>query len=128
MMIAGSIDADGEWEQSESLARSIETELVLAEILDLAEEGEEAALQRRQSLVALAKGIVHHLRTHLTIELQAGDLRREGEGGKVVPPAARSFTLEAGNKITIGSGNLVSATNAGFDVPRTAKTLTGKVK
>ena len=127
-MIPGSIDADGDWQQTESLARSIETELVQAEIIDLDDEGEEATLNRRQTLVAMAKGIVNHLRGHLEIELQPGDLRSEAEGGDAVPPAARNFNLQPGNQINIGAGDLVSAAGAGFDVPRTAKTLTGKVK
>lgn len=128
MLIPGSIDADGEWQQAQSLARSIEQALVGADLIDLAEEGEEATLQRRQTLVALSDGIIGYLKGHLEIELAAGDLRSKSEGGDAVPGSLKTFPLQPGNQIEIGTGSLRTAAAAGIDVPVSAKTLTGKVK
>lgn len=99
MMIAGTLSGNGEWIEAESMARSIERELVADELIDLDDETPEAALDRRKGLIALARGIVKHIQAEAVAEIPvaAGELRQTGESsvdGLSIRVPAGSKTLD----------------------------------
>lgn len=53
--------------QPGSMARAIEDAMVAAELIQLDEETPEAALDRRKAFIAIATGVINHLRTNLEI-------------------------------------------------------------
>lgn len=126
MLVPGAVNGAGEWVEAASLARAIESEMLADKLLDLAEEDEEATRQRRRTLIALAKGIVGHLRAHMDITVDPGALRATGEAAGQLPVSDASFTV-VGNQITIAAGALRAASAAGIRVPHTTKVLAGKV-
>ena len=126
MLIPGSVDAGGEWVESASLARAIETEMVADKLLELDDETEDATKQRRKTFIAMAKGIINHLKAHLDITIDAGALRNTGETAGQLPAASTNVPVVAG-QITIGVGAIRAAADAGIRVPHTTKVLSGKV-
>jgi hypothetical protein len=88
MMVAGSIDGSGEWNEAQSLARSIETSMVADGILSLEEETQDAMKQRRKSMIALARGIVTHLAANATVSVPVA----AGAINPGVPSAARNLS------------------------------------
>ena len=126
MLIPGSLDSSGEWGEAASLARSIEAAMIADDLLDLAEEDEAATKQRRRTFIAMAMGIVNHLRAHLDITIDAGALRTTGETAGQLPAASATFTL-VGSQITIGAGAIRAASATGIRLPHSTKTLSGTV-
>lgn len=127
MLVAGSVNSNGDWVEATSLARAIETELIAQELVDPAEETEDALLTRRKGLVALSRGIVTYLTANLDVVLNTGDLRNTGESGGQVPATQKSFTVSS-NQIVINAGALRGASDSGVRVPLATKTLAGKVR
>jgi hypothetical protein len=127
MMVPGSVNGNGDWVEPTSLARAIENELVAGELVDLAEETEDALLMRRKGLVAMSRGIVNYLKSNLEVVLEAGDLRSSGETSAQLPATAKTFTVSA-NQITIGAGALRAASESSVRVPLSQKSLVGKVR
>ncbi len=72
MLEPGGITGAGEWAQAGSLARAIEDAMVATELVDLAEDSDDVRIQRRQTLIAIATGIVTHVtaRMEVTVHLQ----------------------------------------------------------
>ncbi|MGH7391905.1 MAG: hypothetical protein ACREM3_20975 [Candidatus Rokuibacteriota bacterium] len=126
MLIPGSLSGDGEWVEASSLARAIETAMVADALLDLDDEGEEATRQRRRTFIAMAKGIIDHLKAHMDITIDAGALRTTGETNGQLPAADTSFSL-VGSQITISAGAIRAASATGLRVPLATRTLSGKV-
>jgi hypothetical protein len=88
MMVAGSIDGSGEWNEAQSLARSIEAAMVADGILSLADETQDATTQRRKSMIALARGIVTHVAANATVSVSVGT----GTVDPGIPSTARTFS------------------------------------
>jgi hypothetical protein len=126
MLIPGSVNADGEWGEAASLARAIETEMLADKLIELADEDEETTRQRRRTFVAMAKGIINHLKSHMDITVDPGALRATGEMAARLPAADTSFSVLAG-QITIAAGALRAASATGIRVPLATKVLSGKV-
>lgn len=124
MLQAGSLDASGEWVEAHSLALAIEAEMVVDALVDLEEETEEAMLQRRRTLIAMARGIVGYLKEQMELHLEPGDLRDTGEADARLPRA--DATLAAGTRIA--AGEVRAAADTGVRVPLAAKALAGKVR
>lgn len=55
-----------------SLARAIEDEMVHQGVLDLDSETEDAAEMRRKTFIAIATGVVNHLKGNLDVKIVAG--------------------------------------------------------
>jgi hypothetical protein len=91
MLVPGSL-SNGNWVESASLARAIETEMVAQGVLDLADETPEAVEQRRKTFVALGRAIVLHLTQHHQLVVAAGALGVEGAVGAQIPSAAKTLT------------------------------------
>lgn len=51
------------------MARAIEDALVAQGVLDLGEEDADAAEMRRKSFIAIATGVIAHLKTNLEVKL-----------------------------------------------------------
>ena len=126
MLNPGSVTSSGEWAEPTSLARAIEDEMVADELIDLAEDTEEMALQRRRTLAATARGIISYLKANMDVTVDAGTLRGTGETAGQLPAANRTFAVVAG-QVTIGAGTLRGAAEAGMRIPATARVLSGKV-
>ena len=62
----------GESLQPGSMAEAIELAMVDHELLDLDEETTEAAENRRKTFVAIATGVINHLKANLDITVAAG--------------------------------------------------------
>lgn len=126
MLNPGSVTSSGEWAEATSLARAIENEMVADELIDLAEDTEEMALQRRRTLAATARGIINYLKANMDVTVDAGALRGTGETAGQLPAANRTFAVVAG-QVTINAGQLRGAGEPGMRIPAAARTLSGKV-
>ncbi len=126
MMIPGSLDGNGEWVEANSLARSIEEEMLGDELIDLEEETEEATETRRRTFIALSRAVINHLKGNLEITVSEGDLRSADETDARLPRSNRSFPVVAG-EVMIQTGDLRPAGDQGTPIPLTTKTLSGKV-
>ena len=91
MLVAGSIINDAL--QGGSMARAIEDAMVAAELIKLDDETPEAALDRRKAFIAIATGIINHLRTNLEIvvadakfgnNIPSGTVKLLGAAGEVL--------------------------------------------
>ena len=69
MMIAGSIA--GNSLTPNSMARAIEDEMVNQGLIDLDDESEDEATQRRKTLVAIATGVINHIVARMEINVPA---------------------------------------------------------
>ncbi len=57
--------------QANSMARAIEDAMVAAALIDLGDETPEAALERRKAYIAIATGVINHLKAHIEIHVAA---------------------------------------------------------
>ena len=126
MLLPGTLTGSGEWVEAQSLARSIENEMVADKLIDLDDETEEAMLQRRKTMIAMARGIIIYFKAHVDITIEAGFLRNTGETAGRLPETGKTFTL-SGGQITISAGALRDQADSGMKVPLTTKVLAGKV-
>lgn len=126
MLRPGTLDAAGEWVEAQSLARSIEAAMVADGLIDLAEDTDETARQRRRTLVATARGIIDYFKANMDITVDAGALRGTSETAGQLPAADRTFNV-VGAQVTIAAGSLRAAGDAGMRVPLAQRTLSGKV-
>jgi hypothetical protein len=91
MLIPGSLSGT-DWGQPASMARSIENEMIAAGILALDDETPDATEQRRKTFIALATGIIGHLKSNHELQIAAGALGAQGNPGDNAPAAARTLT------------------------------------
>ena len=54
-----------------SMAAAIEQAMVAQDLLDLDEETEEAAEQRRKAFIAISTGVINHIKGHIEIVVAA---------------------------------------------------------
>jgi len=80
MLKAGSLV--GSALEAGSMARAIEDAMVAEGVLNLEEETEDAAEMRRKTFIAIATGVVNHLKGNLEITIVAGKFATNN------PPAA----------------------------------------
>lgn len=57
--------------EANSMARAIEDAMVAQEVIKLDEETEEAAENRRKAFIAIATGVINHLKANLEIKVVA---------------------------------------------------------
>lgn len=55
-----------------SMARAIEDAMVAQGVLDLDEETQDAAEMRRKTFIAIATGVISHLKSQLEVKVAAG--------------------------------------------------------
>ena len=70
MLKPGFIDNNQRLEAG-SMARAIEDAMVAQSLVDLDEETPEAAENRRKAFIAIATGVINHLKAHLEIVVAA---------------------------------------------------------
>lgn len=126
MMKPGTLDGDGDWVESQSMARSIENEMISDSLIDLNSETHDATQQRRKTIIAMSRGIINHIKTNLDIQMDAGVLRSASEISGGIPSTSKNFTVASG-QITVSAGALRGANDASIPVPPTTRTLSGKV-
>lgn len=73
-----------------SMAEAIELAMVAQDLLDLDEETDEAAENRRKTFIAIATGVINHIKGHLEITVSTGKF------GGSVPPSTTSLRGSAG--------------------------------
>ncbi len=54
-----------------SMAHAIELAMVAADLIDLDEETEDAAEQRRKTFIAISTGVINHIKANLDIRVSA---------------------------------------------------------
>jgi hypothetical protein len=78
--------------EPDSMAMAIEQAMLAEGVFDAEDDTPEAAEQRRKALVAIAKGVVAHLRSHLEIVVVANKLAAN-------LPAAQVKLLASANEV-----------------------------
>jgi len=90
-LVAGTLSGS-DWVEPESLARSIENAMVAAGILDTNSEPTAAATERRKTFIAIATGVITHLKGHLDLAVSTGALGTLAAVGDQVPRTAVTLT------------------------------------
>lgn len=67
-----------------SMARAIEDAMVAAELIDLDDETPEAAEKRRKTFIAIATGVITHLKANLEVRVAASKFAANIPNGEVL--------------------------------------------